>query len=102
MKHATTVPVVIVLAHDDVDVDEIPCLELLVAGNPMARNMIYRDAGRTRESNVQASRMSLQVVENVTHAFVIQLTSRNASFNEGSNVLQDFGCEPTSLPHTLD
>ena len=47
MKHATTVPMVIILAHYDVDVDEIPFLELLVAGNPVAHDMIYRDAGRT-------------------------------------------------------
>jgi hypothetical protein len=93
---------VIILAHYDVDVDEIPFLELLVAGNPVAHDMIYRDAGRTRESNVQASRMSLQVVEDVTHAFIVQLTSRNACFNERSNVLQDLGCQSTGLPHTLD
>ena len=74
-EHLARIPVEPVLDNSDIDVDDIPGLELLVAGNTMADNVVNGSAdGFWKALVIQGCRHALLFVNDVIMADFIKLS----------------------------
>ena len=107
-KHPARVAIPAILNHRDVQIDDIALFELLVAGNAMADLVIDRGADRfgvgrvARWLVVEGCRDRPLYVDHVVVTEAVELTGRDAGFDERRNVINDFGCQSASDTHFLD
>ncbi len=105
VEHAARVAVETILNDGDVDVDDVAGLELLVAGDAVAHDVVHRRADRCRIRLV-ARRGVIEGRGNRTldldHVFVaqpVELAGGHAGGDERRNVVEDFGGERTRDAH---
>ena len=107
-EHAARVAVVTVFDHGHVDVDDIAVLQLLVAGNAVADDVIDRRAKRcgvgrvSRRRIVERCRNRALFVDHVVVRERIDFARRRARLDVGCQVVEELRAQATGFAHARD
>ena len=99
-KHAAGVAVKAVFDDGDVDIDGVAALQVLVAGNAVANDMIHGGAdGLWEAAVVERGGNGILNVRNVFMADAIKLAGCYARLHIISNHIKDIGGQSAGDPH---
>ena len=107
-EHPARVAVIAVLDHRHVDVDDVAVLQLLVAGDAVADDVVHRCAQRRRIRRVpgwcviERRRNRLLHVDHVIVRFSIDVLRRDPRDDRRLQVIEQFRRESSSLAHSCD
>ena len=108
VEHAARVAVVAVLDDRDVDVDDVARLQLALAGNAVADDVVHRRAQRRRVGGVAGRRVFERGRDGLLHADhvvvgqPVDFAGGDAGLDERREVVEDLGGEPARDTHLRD
>ena len=108
VEHAARVAVEAVLDHGDVDVDDVAVLQLLVARDAVAHDVVHRRAQRRGVGRVSRRRVVERRGDRVLHVDhvvvreVVDVARGRAHLDVRREVVEELGREPSRDPHGRD
>src|SRR5262249_2156292 len=101
-EHAAGVTMPAVEDDGDVDVEDIAVLQLLVAGNAVADDMVDGGADRLRETAVVQGRRNGAAPDDEVVAQAVEFARGDARLDVGRDIVERLRRQATGAPHGLE